>query len=109
MGNPLEFTPKQLDEIAVLGELVIYRSMNRHLREYEVGMITAYIPERGMASIFLIGGYHFQDVPYDKDLSTKGTWCYKSDITPNIQAPRATPVHHLVGSEPTEVEPAKGT
>lgn len=99
MGVPLVFTPQQLEEIAVLGTLVIYRHYNKHLGDYQVGMIVAYNPVKGTATIVIPGGnYHFQEVPYSRDLSIKGSWCYKDDIQVKAPSPSSSP-----GGSVTEV------
>ena len=78
----MKFSLEHIDELKMLGNVVLYRPANKLLGAPVVaGMVTAYNAPTGKASLVLVGhGYSIPNVSYSPTLDTPNTWCYKTDI-----------------------------
>ena len=105
MGKPMVFSPQQIEEIKMLGTMVIYRPHSKALGPYQVAMIVSYDNQTGVATLILPGGtYHVSEVPYSKNLSEKNTWCFKNDVAPAETSSIPTPANDPNPVEPQPIE-----
>lgn len=113
----LPLSSQQIEEIEVLGTVVIYRPSNSTLGENVIpAMIAEYNIERGVANLWLVGkDYHIPNVPYSMNLGSVNSWCWKEDAPavgvelPKEDPPKSEEVCPETGSEPVEELGASGS